>query len=140
TDEVSSTTTVELPYDDLCSSFVSKYNVDAIAFFKSEMDVFTCGGASDKRFAKIQFEADEPIIEKLSSLRKDIFIPEGIDKFQPLLQKDEELFSEFNAMYIHGIFDEGQLLGAIFIFTSTENQKDKEEYFHIASKLSELIA
>lgn len=141
TEEVSSTaTTVELPYDDLCSSFVSKYNVDAIAFFKSEMDVFTCGGTSDKRFAKIQFEADEPIIEKLSSLRKDIFIPEGINKFQPLLQKDEELFSEFNAMYIHGIFDEGQLLGAIFIFTSSENQKDKEEYFHIASKLSELIA
>lgn len=129
-----------LPYDDLCKSFVSKYNVDAIAFFKSEMDIFTCGGASDSRFANIQFEVDEPIIEKLSSLRKDIFIPEGINKFQPLLQKDQDLFSGFNAMYIHGIFDEGQLLGAIFIFTNLANQKDKEEYYHIATKLAELIS
>jgi len=129
-----------LPYDDLCKSFVSKYNVDAIAFFKSEMDIFTCGGASDSRFANIQFEVDEPIIEKLSSLRKDIFIPEGINKFQPLLQKDQDLFSGFNSMYIHGIFDEGQLLGAIFIFTNLANQKDKEEYYHIATKLAELIS
>lgn len=132
-------TSNELPYDDLCSSFVSKYQVDEIAFYKAEGDVFTCSGSSNPGFSEIQFEIDEPIIEKLSTLRKDIFIPEGINKFEPLLQKKEELFSNMNAMYVHGIFDEGQLLGAIFIFSSKSNEKDKEEYYHIATKLAELL-
>ncbi len=129
----------KLPFDDICSSFALKYNIDAIAFYKAEPDFFTCSGTSDSNFYEIQFDKDEPIIEKLATLRKDIYIPEGINRFEPLLQKNSELFSEMNSMYVHGIFDEGQLLGVIFIFSRQGNEKEKEEYYHISSKLAESL-
>lgn len=126
-------------FDDICSSFSSKHNLDNIAFYRAEGDLFVCNGASDERFHNISFSRDEPLIEKLISLRKDIFIPEGLNSFQPLLNKNRELFENSSSMYMKGIFDEGELLGIIFIFSNIGNEKDKEEYYHIASKVAEMV-
>ena len=126
-------------FDDICSSFSSKHNLDNIAFYRAEGDLFVCNGSSDERFHNISFSRDEPLIEKLINLRKDIFIPEGLNKFQPLLSKNRELFENSSSMYMKGIFDEGELLGIIFIFSNIGNEKDKEEYYHIASKVAEMV-
>ena len=127
------------PFDQISKDFSNNYNVDEILIFKKEDQRFICAGASSQEGKEIFFEHHEPIIEKVRELKKDIFIPKDIYRFKPLLNKDEEFFKEIDGMYLKGKFENDELSELIILFMKKNNEKTKEELYHISNKIIALI-
>ena len=126
------------PYDQISREYATNFKVDNIFIFKNENNIFNIIGSS-KDNINISFSYDEPIIQKLTELKKDIYIPQGIYKFQPLLEKNEEFISQIEGIYLKPKFEGPKLEYIIAFFLNRGKSYDKDMLLNISNKIAALI-
>ncbi|MCX8059029.1 MAG: hypothetical protein N3A58_06405 [Spirochaetes bacterium] len=126
------------PFDQISKEYAINFKIDNIIILKNENNKFVTVGSSNENFS-LTFDNDEPLIEKLLELKKDIYIPQGIYKFKPLLDKDEDFFSNIDGIYLKPKFEGIKLNNIICFFLKKGKTYDKEILLNIANKISALI-